>query len=197
MIQASRLVIYAPSGPITPVSPGKFIEGVGKVKHALIEAATDDTQFFTGVEVGAFSDDTSPLKFRQCRLKLKEIYDVELLSSREVENRPYIDMAVTHFGMTELNKFSKKIKPFMKIEGDMTVDLIHDLAIEFMKEMGSDAKLILLKNSVLIATEEDFTLQLAEVYKQHKKSRMMCGALFCSRPHRVVKADFTGKLVLR
>lgn len=73
MIKASKLVIYAPSGPITPVSPGKFIEGVGKVKHALIEAATDDTQFFTGVEVGAFSDDTSPLKFRQCRLKLKEI----------------------------------------------------------------------------------------------------------------------------
>lgn len=196
MIQATKLVINTASGPITPISPGKFIEAVRRNKHSRIETSLDDVSYYTGIEAGSFDDMESPLKFTQKRLKFKEIYDADLLSAVE-ENRPYAEMAVTHFGITELHKLSKKLKDTFKTDGDMTVDLIQDLSLEFMKEMGSDGHLILMKNSVLIVSVDDFTVEMVEIFKKHKNTRMMCGALFCSRPFRVKKATFGGRLILR
>ena len=194
-MQATKLVINTASGPITPISPGKFIESVRHNKHARVETSLDDIIYYTGVEAGSFDDIESPMKFRQKRLKFKEVYDADLMAPEE--NQPYRAMAITHFGIQELHKFEKKMKNTFQTDGDMTVDLIHDLSLEFMKEMGSDGQLILMKNSVMIVSIDDFSMEMVEVFKKHKKTKMMCGALFCSRPFRVKKATFGGRLVLR
>lgn len=192
----TEMVIHTSSGVIKPRGPGQFIERIGRAIHKPVKHSFDDQVPIDLIEMGSMMDEDS-LKFRKKILKMKEIYDVELLTEAP-EHRQYRDAAVTHFGIQELQKFVKDMKPTIKeINGDIGMQEIDDLAIEFMKESGSDGELVFMKNSIIICTSEDFSIQLGEVHKTHKNSRMMCGVLFCSRPHRVVKATYTGKVSLR
>lgn len=194
-MQQTRTQIITPSGSIVPIGPGQFIEKyVPRINHPrIITGYADDGANLDLTETGSFTDEDC-LRFHKRTVKMKEIYDSELLHSAP-ENRAYINMALTHFGLQELQKIAKGKKDSIKpIDGDMTIQDIEDLALEFMKENGSDGHLILLKNIVLIAEASDFELHLGEVYKTYKRSNMMCGALFCPRPHKVVKATFTGRI---
>jgi hypothetical protein len=192
---ATKIVIRTSAGTLKPKGPGQFIESVARKIERPVHTNFDDQVPIDLIEMGSMLDEDS-LKFRKKNLKLKEIFDVELLTDTS-EHRPYRDAAITHFGIQELQKFAKGLKPTIKeVEGNLGMQEIEDLSIEFMKETGSDGSLVFLKNSIIICTEEDFTLHLAEVHKAHKRSRMMCGTLFCSRPHRVVKAYYTGRVVL-
>ena len=200
MIEKTKLMITTVSGNLDPLGPVQFIEKYVRRNIGVYrEVSTDDVVVFDGIETGSFNtDDEMPIQFRKKQLKLKEIFDTDLLTEA-AEHRQYRDTAITHFGIQELQRFNKKLKPAIReIEGDLTLDHIHDLAIKYLEECGGDdGKLIWMKNSVLIASPEDFTLELAQVYKRHKQSRMMCGTLFCSRPSRVVKAYYTGRVSLK
>jgi hypothetical protein len=192
----TKAVIMTPSGPIEPISPGLFVEReIGRVIHRPVDQAFDDQLYITCVEMGAMQDEDS-LKFRQQRLPMKEIFDVDLLTNSP-EHRQFREAAITHFGIQELHKFASKLKNSVpEINGDLHIQDIEDLSIEFMKECGSDGQLIWMKNSVIVVDPTDFQLHLGEVYKAHRKSTMMCGALFCSRPARVIKASYSGRVRL-
>jgi len=195
-MQKTELVIHTSSGGINPRGPGQFVERIARTLHKPVKHSFDDQVPIDLIEMGSMLDEDN-LKFRKKVLKMKEIFDVELLTEAP-EHRQYRNAAITHFCIQELQKFSKALKPSIReISGDLGMQEIDDLALEFMKESGSDGTLVFLKNSVIICNEEDFSIQLGEVHKTHKNSRMMCGALFCSRPFRVVKAVYTGKVSLR
>lgn len=195
-MQKTEMVINTSSGVIKPRGPGQFIERIGRVIHKPVRHGFDDQVPIDLIEMGSMLDEDS-LKFRKKVLKMKEIFDVELLTEAP-EHRQHRDAAITHFGIQELQKFAKGLKPSIReINGDLGMQEIDDLAIEFMKESGSDGTLVFLKNSIIICNEEDFSIHLGEVDKVHKRSRMMCGVLFCNRPYRVAKATYTGKVVLR
>lgn len=192
----TKAVIQTSSGSLEPMSPGLFIERcIGKVVHSPVNRHFDDEVRITCVQMDSMQDEEG-LKFRQKHLRMKEIFDVELLTDA-LEHRQFRDAAITHFGIQELHKFASKLKNSIPyIYGDLHIQDIEDLAIEFMKECGSDGQLLWMKNSVIIVDPTDFQLHLGEVYKSNKKSRMMCGALFCHRPARVVKASFEGRVRL-
>ena len=195
-MKTEQLIINTSSGRITPRGPGQFIERIARVIHKPVRNGFDDQVSIDLIEMGSMLDEDN-LKFRKKVLKMKEIFDVELLTDTP-EHRQYRDAAITHFGIQELQKFAKGLKPSIReINGDLGMQEIDDLAIEFMKESGSEGTLVFLKNSVIICSEEDFAIHLGEVHKTHKNSRIMCGVLFCSRPFRVVKVDFTGQVRLR
>lgn len=191
------LTIATCIGNVRPIDPGIFIQKYVKQKgHATIQAYSDEDIKLSLVEMGSMTDEES-LKFRQKQLKLKEIFDIELIPNN-VQNQSFREAAVVHFGVRELNKFAKSLKNSIpEINGDLTCQDINDLSMEFMREGGSEGYLIWLKKSVIMVEVDDFSLHLMDVYKTHKKSHMRCGLLFCERPFRVVKATFTGNVRLR
>lgn len=190
-ISGKKLKLYLAGGEFNIKTVGVFAEDIRKVIHAAVRTDFDDDGICLDlIETGDFKEES--LTFTRKRVEVKSIYDSELFSH---DQQSYKDMAITHFTMNNLQKMLFKQKTKVAVNGDVGLNELQDASIKWAEQNGKDGTLLILdRNTVLLVDPDDFELHMIEVIKRGRPT--ICGAVFCSKPHKVIRIGFTGKLVL-